>query len=205
MLAKVLEISRRIGAFVQHFFGFKPYIPPVAERESPEKEPRPIPKTPERALALPIINKYEKIDWKDDPPAYEKRPGVLSYRERQFYWVLVKLIGREHHILSMVRMGDVISLSRNETKDRKFYNNNIFCKHFDYVICGKKKFEPLLVIELDDPKHQWEHRWQADNFKDKACEVAGLPLLRIKVREQYDVAEINKQIRQKLQVIYEES
>ena len=149
--------------------------------------------------ALPITDKYQKIDWDNNPPQYRKRKSVLSFREREFYRLLRGLMGGENHILSMVRMADVLWLS-NETEDRKFHNNNILCKHFDYVICNKLKFEPILVIELDDPNHQWEHRWQIDDFKDRACREAGLRILRIKVQEKYDRAEIDKQIRQTLAI-----
>jgi very-short-patch-repair endonuclease len=95
----------------------------------------------------------------------------------------------------MVRMADVMYLS-NETEDRKFHNNNILCKHFDYVICDKKKFEPLLVIELDDPKHQYVFRKQLDEFKEKACKEAGLPLLRLQIQDKYDRAKLGEQIHQ---------
>ena len=154
-------------------------------------------KSPEKLPALPITDKYEKIDWENKPPQYRKRNGVLTFREREFYRVLRSLMGRENHILSMVRMADVLWLS-NETEDRRFHNNNILCKHFDYVICDKLKFEPILVVELDDPKHQWEHRWQIDKFKDKACEVAGLPIVRIEVQDEYDKADIEREIQKAL-------
>ena len=150
---------------------------------------------PQKPAALAITDKYRTIDWEINPPRYRKRKGVLSFREREFYRLLQGLMGKQYHILSMVRMADVLWLS-NETENRKFHNNNILCKHFDYVICDKLKFEPVLVIELDDGIHQWEHRWQVDNFKDKACRMAGLPLLRIKVQKEYDKAEMGKQIRE---------
>ena len=120
-------------------------------------------KSSQKLAALPTTDKYRKIDWEANPPQYRKRKGVLSFREREFYRLLQGLIGKRYRILSMVRMADVLWLS-NETEDRKFHNNNILCKHFDYVICDKLKFEPVLVIELDDGIHHWEHRWQVDDF-----------------------------------------
>jgi len=159
-------------------------------------------KSSERPPALPVTGKYKKIDWDNAPPEYRKRRSVLSFRERECYRLLRRLMGRENHVLSMVRMADVLWLSKG-TEDDKFHRNNILCKHFDYVICDKLKFEPILVVELDDPKHQWEHRWQVDDFKDRACKVAGLPILRIKVQEKYDEAEISKKIHQVLSSIKE--
>ena len=136
---------------------------------------------------------YQEIDWVNNPPQYRKRKGLLSYQEREFYRVIRSQVEKEYHILAMVRMADVLWLA-NETDNRKFFNNQILCKHFDYVLCDKLKFEPVLVIELDDNKHHWHNRWRNDEFKNKACEMAGLPLLRIKIQQEYDRAEIGKKI-----------
>jgi very-short-patch-repair endonuclease len=100
-------------------------------------------------------------------------------------------------------MADVMRLS-NETEDYKYHNNNILCKHFDFVICEKRKFEPLLVIELDDPKHQFLHRKQVDIFKEKACKEAGLKFLRFEVKDQYGSG-VAEQIRQKLAISGQEN
>ena len=150
----------------------------------------------EKEPALPVTNRYRKIDWERNSPQYRKRKSVLSYQEREFYRLLRRLQGRDNHILSMVRMADVVWLPK-ETEDRKFHNN-ILCKHFDYVICDKYRFGPVLVIELDDPSHKWEHRWQIDEFKDKVCGMAGLPILRAEVQSKYDQAETGRKIAQSL-------
>lgn len=200
MWERIKKLWVRIGASLQQILGFKPHTPrtpPNIQRSDFEKNSQSVSKTQVKSLALPISNKYESIDWENSPPKYKKRKGVLTFRERQFYRLLVELRGKENHVLSMVRMADVMWLS-NETEDRKFHNNNILCKHFDFVLCDKLRFEPLLVIELDDPKHLYVHRKVDDEFKDKACLEAGLPLLRFKVKENYNKAEIPEIIDEKL-------
>ena len=197
MWEKILEFFRRL-------FGIKSVSPSEIEDGFFEKDRHAGSISSTSLPALPIMGKYQEIDWENNPPQYRKRKEVLSFPEREFYRLLRGLMGRDNHVLSMVRMADVLWLS-NETEDRKFHNNNILCKHFDYVICDKLKFEPILVIELDDPKHQWEHRWQIDNFKDRACKVAGLPILRIKVQEKYNRTDIGQQIRQTLADFAQES
>jgi len=148
-----------------------------------------------------LFTTYPEIDWGNDPPQYRKR-SVLSYREREFYRFLHSLFGKEYHILAMVRMGDVLWLA-NETSNRKFFNNQILCKHLDYVLCDRLKFEPILAIELDDNRHHWYNRWRVDEFKNKACEIADLPLLRVKVQEKYDRTEIGQKIRRKIEMATE--
>lgn len=198
MWTRFINFLRGIAALIRHFLGQQPHISPDTELKPAEKEDQFKKKVPEKDLALPIgTSRYEQIDWEKNPPIYRKRNGVLTFPERQFHRLLVSIIGRNHQILSMVRMADVIYLS-NETDDYKYHRNNILCKHFDFVICDKRKFEPLLIIELDDPKHQFLHRREADIFKEKACKEAGIKLLRFDMRKEYNRQEIEEKIRQEL-------
>ena len=198
MLEKILIALRQIRGWLGRFFLGIESDSPVDDKSKPvEADSRPDSDGSEKPPALPVTDKYQKIDWDNNPPQYRKRKGVLSYRERVFFRALRGVMGRENHILSMVRMADVLWLA-NETEDRKFHNNNILCKHFDYVVCRKLDFEPILIVELNDPSHQWEHRWQVDEFKKKACKEAGLPMLSIRVQEEYDRAEIRQKIDQVL-------
>jgi len=138
MWEKILEFFRRL-------FGIEPVSPSEIEDGFFKKDRYAGSKSSTSLPALPIMGKYQEIDWENNPPQYRKRKEVLSFREREFYRLLRGLMGRDNHVLSMVRMADVLWLS-NETEDRKFHNNNILCKHFDYVICDKLKFEPILVM-----------------------------------------------------------
>jgi hypothetical protein len=140
---------------------------------------------------------HRDIDWANNPPDYRKQQSVLTYYEREFYRLLQRQFGQEYHILAMVRLGDVLWLAK-EAQDRKFFSNQIQCKHLDFVFCDRLKTEPVLAIELDDSSHHWQSRWERDQFKDKACERAELPLLRFKAQSQYDRDEITRQIRQRL-------
>jgi very-short-patch-repair endonuclease len=197
MWVKFTGTIKRIIDYIEFLLGIKPNIPSDIETKPVKKEAQSISTPPEKPLALPTTSKYELIDWENDPPKYRKRKGILTFPERKFFWLLRRFIDQNHQILSMVRMADVIYLS-NETADYKYHKNNILCKHFDYVICDKNTFEPLLVIELDDPKHQYVFRKRIDEFKDKACEEAGIPILRFQVRQNYNEGKLEQQIRQML-------
>lgn len=137
----------------------------------------------------------QKIDWEQNPPLYRKRKSLLTFHEREFYRLLRGQVGNEYHVFAAVRMADVLWLE-DESDNRKFFNNQIQCKHFDYVVCDKLKFEPVLIVELDDSSHHWYDHWERDDFKNRACQMAGLPLLRIKAQEEYDREEIGQQIRE---------
>ncbi len=195
MWIKISGFFRKIIDYIEYLLGNKPHIPPNVDDEDIHKEAQPDSKTTDKPLAFPITAKYEQIDWENNPPQYRKRKGVLTYQERNFYGLLRSILGPKYQILSMVRMADVMYLS-NETEDYKYHKNNILCKHFDYVICDRDTFEPKLIIELDDPKHQYIFRKQIDDFKDNACQEAGLPILRKKVQQKYNRQKLSQQIHQ---------
>ena len=74
------------------------------------------------------------------------------------------------------------------------YRNKITQKSVDFVIVEKNYLNPLLAIELDDSSHNRKDRIKRDNFIEKALKDAGLPLLRIKRKQSYNVHEISSLI-----------
>ncbi len=128
-----------------------------------------------------------------EPPQYQKKANLLTYQERRFYTVLQQVVDNRYHIFTKVRMADVIWLA-NEPHDRKFHNNQVLCKHLDFVLCDHMHFCPIMVIELDDSSHSRYDRRASDAFKEKACIMAALPLLRIKVQSTYDMEILQEQI-----------
>lgn len=132
-----------------------------------------------------------------DPPPYQKREHLCTYTERVFYEALCKGIGSEYQIFVKVRMGDIIYLKK-DTKNEKIFNNQIWCKHVDFLLCNKWTLEPLLVIELDDKGHRQFDRKDVDEFKNKAFAQANLPLLRMNVQKTYPHRELREQIISKI-------
>ncbi|MHB8089092.1 MAG: DUF2726 domain-containing protein [Anaerolineaceae bacterium] len=88
------------------------------------------------------------------------------------------LEGEGFYIHPEMQIGKVLELGEDETissKERKTFTNAFF----DFVVYNKKLF-PEFVIEFDGPRHQTEVKnRQADIRKNRLCERADLPLLRI--------------------------
>jgi len=132
------------------------------------------------------------------PPIYEQRKGGLfSYQERLFYRTLQEVVDNQYQIFAKVRMADILWLS-NEIQDRKYHNNQILCKHLDFVLCDKSDIKPVLIIELDDSSHRRYDRRESDEFKDRVFEMVGLPLLRVQVEQTYSTEKLKAQIQEKL-------
>lgn len=88
------------------------------------------------------------------------------------------LEGEGYYIHPEMQMGKVLELDEHETissKERKTFTNAFF----DFVVYNQQLL-PEFVIEFDGPRHQTEIKnRQADIRKNRLCERASLPLLRI--------------------------
>ncbi|NUM49183.1 MAG: DUF2726 domain-containing protein [Anaerolineales bacterium] len=133
-----------------------------------------------------------------EPPLYQQRDSLFTYREKIFFIALLDALKWDYWAFAKVRMADVIFLA-NESADRKLHNNQIQCKHLDFVICEKKTYRPVLVIELDDNTHFHPDRQARDEFKNTTLAQAGLPLLRVPLQKYYNPETLRKEIFSALQ------
>ena len=128
-------------------------------------------------------------------PHYRKSNSLMTFQEQKFFrLVLIEELGSQYSIFSKVRLGDLIWID-NEPKDKRNFNNQLFCKHIDFVLCTRGNLEPVLALELDDSSHQQYDRQDSDDLKNRVCAAAGLPLLRVTVRQDYSAASIADEIR----------
>lgn len=132
-----------------------------------------------------------------DSPKYRKNKSVLTKPEHILYRALLQANDNEYVIFAKVRMGDFVFLA-NEPQDRKFYVNQVLCKHVDFLFCDNQSLEPLLVVELDDSSHkQYEHS-ERDEFKNNTFYSIGLPYMRIKIQQEYSNDALRTQIRERV-------
>lgn len=137
----------------------------------------------------------------DVPPQYRKQKSVLTFRERIFFKVLLQAAENQYQVFVKVRLADVVWLA-NEPKDRKDHIYQILCKHLDFVVCRNGQ-EPELAIELDDSSHKKYDHQLSDQTKEKILQMAGLPLVRIKVQEKYDVQELREMMQKTIPSVFE--
>ena len=124
------------------------------------------------------------------PYPYERRGVMLGPAEINFFRTLQSAVREDWIVLSMVRLTDVIKV-RPKTRQHQIWQNRIFGKHIDFVICDYETLEVKLAIELDDVSQRRVHR---DRFVNTALTAAGLPLLRVKVEEKYETSAVRKDI-----------
>lgn len=120
---------------------------------------------------------------------YRIRDDFLSPTERAFFAALVTAVGQTAVVCPKVRLGDIL-FATDRSRSWK-HTNRINQKHTDFLICSIDRFWPLVAIELDDKSHERRNVKERDLFKDAAFKSAGLPLIRIQARREYDPVEIH--------------
>jgi hypothetical protein len=104
--------------------------------------------------------------------------SLWSETEKTFAAVLMKAFAKKVNVFIKVRVLDVIELADEPDKRRLFFWRDILGdKHFDYVICRPRTLEPILAVELDDPRVP-RRSSMADDVKTTAARNAGFPLVR---------------------------
>ena len=121
------------------------------------------------------------------PLSYVLNPQFLSPAENNFYRVLeMALRDTELKIFAKVGLSDLFRVT-TKSRDHTAGFNKIRSKHVDFLLCNKD-MQPVAAIELDDRTHLTSGRTIAnDRFKNELFTSAKLPLLRIKVKHEYDV------------------
>lgn len=128
---------------------------------------------------------------------YIRKPGLLTPAEQRFYARLYQAVGGELLIWSKVRLADVMEV-RGEAIEWQAAWNKIAAKHLDFLLTTADDFQPLLAIELDDSSHMLPARQKRDEWLDRALVAAGLPILRVQARRDYDPGALRRHIEQKL-------
>ncbi len=124
---------------------------------------------------------------------YERRKRLVTQAELRFYRVLQRAVGDSYSIFAMVRIADLLVVTKG-SKNYRSWLNKILAKHVDFVLCDDRTMVPVLAIELDDASHQRPDRIKRDIFVNQAFEAAGLPLLRITVSKEYHPGDLRDEI-----------
>ncbi|MFM8789936.1 MAG: DUF2726 domain-containing protein [Chthoniobacterales bacterium] len=116
---------------------------------------------------------------------------VLNAKERHFLETARQALAPEFEVLAKVSLADVVrpsptssALLRNKALQR------LRKEHVDFVLCRPDNGQVLGVIDLDstDPGHHEDRE-----FFDAALDAAGLPILRLEAKTQYDALVLRQQ------------
>jgi|GEM_PF-510531 len=132
---------------------------------------------------------------------YRKCPHLMSAAEQRFFAALREADDDTHWLFTKVRLADLVTTVRGLDKSaRQTAFNKIKAKHADFVLCDPQTLVPVLVVELDDASHNAKSRRQRDDFVDRVYQAAELPILHVKAKASYDIAELSRAIERLLSV-----
>jgi hypothetical protein len=114
--------------------------------------------------------------------------SMLSQGEMAFYDPLRDIVAGRFEIHVKPSLVDVIG--RRDASDF----HEIAKMHVDFLLCDRATLRPRLAIELDDASHRSPQRRWVDGRKAELLQQAGVPLLRVRCAQAYDVAEIRETI-----------
>jgi len=152
------------------------------------------------ALVVAVVGLAVLALWKlrrQRRPPYRKAPSLLTPAELVFFRTLERVVGPAYYLFPKVRLGDLIVVPEG-TENARGWFARVGQKHVDFVLCDRQTLAAVLAIELDDSSHLTARRQERDRFVDGALAAAGLPIVRVVARREYDPFEVAAAVAEKL-------
>jgi very-short-patch-repair endonuclease len=121
---------------------------------------------------------------------YHVRDDFLSPAEFSFYKVIKGMMKDFLVICPKVSLAELLYVDHPNENQSAYAR--IRQKRVDFVICDPTTMKPKFAIELDDASHNRDDRIARDVFVRKVFEAAGLPLVRIPARAEYNTNELGE-------------
>ena len=144
---------------------------------------------------IAVTLKKRSSGGRDRQYPYERHDSLVTQAERKFFHTLEQAVGDRYRVLAMVRVADVVKPERNLAQAaRQSAFNRISSKHFDFLICEHSSLRIVAAVELDDASHRAPKRRKRDDLLERACDNAGLPLIREATKKRYDPGDLRARI-----------
>lgn len=126
---------------------------------------------------------------------YAPQTALFSPAERYFLEVLEASLGEDFRIYAKVRIADLLKPAERSGGKRWWRAfTKISSKHVDYVIVDRSQLQVLAAVELDDRSHERKERRLRDTFVNDAFAQAGIRLVRVPVRRNYNINKLRTQV-----------
>lgn len=128
---------------------------------------------------------------------YNRKNFFLTRAEHECYDALVEAVGTEYRIFAQVHLPTLVDHTVRG-QDWRAALAHINRKSVDFVLCDKAYLSPKLAIELDDKSHERPDRQERDREVERILHEAGVPLLRIENRGNFNPSELSQRIKETL-------
>lgn len=135
------------------------------------------------------------------PFPFNCKSTLFTQAEHNFLELLKTALGNEYRVMNRVKLADLLVI-RNGVSDKakKTALMNAQSKYLDFVICDAKTMAIVGALDLVDTNGAG-YKVKKDWFVSGALESAAIPHIRIKVKNNYSVEEVQHCIKQKLRSV----
>lgn len=119
---------------------------------------------------------------------YNKKFSLMNKTESALFFELQNKLPHNYHIFPNMRLADIVEpIKTNEYYGYKNMARKIMPKHIDFIICDLY-FKPVVAVELNGGYHNKLKQIETDNEKIEILKEAQLPLVVIKVGDDFNEA-----------------
>jgi len=134
-----------------------------------------------------------------NPFPFTVKDSLFTQVERNFLQLLEQAVRGQYKVMNRVKMTDILDFKQNtDNKSRRAALLKMNSKFLDYVLCDPKDMTIVAVIDLVNNNSKSGHKAAPDWFVSGALETAGIPYMRMKVRTDYRVEDIQAGLKAKL-------
>ena len=154
-------------------------------------------------LALYYLMKSGKFSKSSPPEApdypYIRESALLTTYEQSFHRALLRVLDDQYQVYPKVGLATILSIDP-ELPDRSLgaARERIEREIVDFALCERDGTGILGVIQLDPYTHQPDGRRRFDTFIDQALKAAGVPVVRMPIKENYSEQELRIEITRSL-------
>ena len=132
-----------------------------------------------------------------DVQVYQRRSSLLSRQERAYFDVLDQAVGAHSRIFPKVRLAEIITYPAPNPRFRPHWQR-VQRRCVDFLLCTPNSLTPVLAVKLESRADRRKREMHGVDVLDDALELAGLPLMRIPLANEYELDVVAREIRSTL-------
>ncbi len=125
---------------------------------------------------------------------YSLKHTLISKNEQGFYEAIKNSVPAGFNVFPQINLATFIS----RTDDARFHNE--LFRNIDFLITDEK-YQPKIIIEINDQTHLNPDRKERDEKVKKICEEAGIPIIKLWTSYGVNAEYIKSQIEKQLEAI----
>jgi len=132
---------------------------------------------------------------------FQKRKGIVGTNEMKCMVALTRVAGEKARVYPKVRLADMVNVSR-EHAESPALQDKLASRNVDFLLAHSRTLAPVLAVNIERKPLRNEmgdivdtHKTRTDDFSEDVLRLAGIPLLKLVAKEEYDPADLSRRIK----------